>query len=93
MGFIYEKNINCRGNLPKTYSLTSWLRQQSGFSILPAQDPVLKDQVLSGNITHSKHSHVTRKKDPVLNGEHSPIRFPILEQTKQKYKNMGNNIE
>ena len=42
--------------------------------ILPARDPVLKDQVLNGNITHSKHGHVTRKKDPVLNGEHSPLK-------------------
>ena len=41
---------------------------------LPAQDPVLKDQVLNGNITHSKHGHVTRKKDPVLNGECSPFK-------------------
>ena len=41
---------------------------------LPARDPVLKDQVLNGNITHSKHGHVTRKKDPVLNGEHSPFK-------------------
>ena len=36
---------------------------------LPARDPVLKDQVLNGNITHSKHGRVTRKKEPVLNGE------------------------
>ena len=41
---------------------------------LPARDPVLKDQVLNGNITHSKHGHVTRKKDPVLNGECSPFK-------------------
>ena len=29
--------------------------------VLPAQDPVLKDQVLNGNITHSKHARVTRE--------------------------------
>ena len=29
MGFINGININIQGNLPKTYSLTSWLRQQS----------------------------------------------------------------
>ena len=29
--------------------------------LLPAQDPVLKDQVLNCNITHSKHCHATRK--------------------------------
>ena len=42
--------------------------------IPPARDPVLKDQVLSGNITHSKHGHVTKKRDPVLNGECSPFK-------------------
>ena len=42
--------------------------------VLAAQDPVLKDQVLNCNITHSKHGHVTRKKDPVLNGECSPFK-------------------
>ena len=29
MGFIYDINLNCQGNLPKTKFLTSWLRQQS----------------------------------------------------------------
>ena len=40
--------------------------------ILPAQDPVLKDQVLNSNITHSKHGHVTRKNK--MNGECSPFK-------------------
>ena len=29
MGFIYGIKLNFQGNLPKTYFLTSWLRQQS----------------------------------------------------------------
>ena len=29
MGFIYSVKYIFQGNLPKTYSLTSWLRQQS----------------------------------------------------------------
>ena len=30
MGFIYGIKYIFQANLPKTYSLTSWLRQQSG---------------------------------------------------------------
>ena len=45
--------------------------------LLPARDPVLKDQVSSGNITHSKHGHVTGEKT-VLNGECSPFKAVLF---------------
>ena len=35
MGFIY--GISIQGNLAKTYSLTSWLRQQSAFLFAPKE--------------------------------------------------------
>ena len=39
-GFIYEININIQRTLPKTYSLTSWLRQRSARCIWNSIGPV-----------------------------------------------------
>ena len=72
LGFISGKRIRFLEKNAKA------LKNPGSLTILPAQDPVLKDQVLNCNITHSKHGHATRKnkhkKDPVLNGECSPVK-------------------
>ena len=52
-------------------------------SLLPARDLVLKDLVLSGNITHSKHDRFTKKITLALNGELSPFKtrsFFLIKQ-------------